>query len=99
MNEEHPLTRQIRLPEVGIEGQARLAAACLEVRGRDGSLAELVYLCRAGVQRVALNPDRKPTPFVHAALFRHESSRRLAAGAWRALAQLRGILAISSDPR
>ncbi len=99
MSEAHPLTRQIRLAEVGVEGQARLTAASLEVCGRDGSLAELVYLHRAGVNRVALRPDRKPAPFGHESLFRHESSRRLAAGAWRALRQIRGILAISSDPR
>ena len=96
---EHPLTRQIRLAEVGVEGQARLSAASLEVCGRDGSLAEFLYLHRAGVERLALRPDRAPLPFAHAALFRHAGSRRLAAGAWRALKQIRGILAISSDPR
>ena len=99
MSEEHPLTRQIRLTEVGIEGQARLAAASLEVRGRDGSLAEFVYLHRAGVERLALRPDRQASPFAHAALFRHDGSRRLAAGAWRALSQIRAVLALSSDPR
>jgi hypothetical protein len=96
MSEEHPLTRQIRLTEVGIEGQARLAAASLEVRGRDGSLAEFVYLHRAGVERVVLRPDRQPPPFAHAPLFHHDGSRRLAAGAWRALSQIRDILAIGS---
>jgi hypothetical protein len=96
---EHPLTRQIRLAEVGSEGQARIAAATLEVRGRDGSLAELVYLHRAGVERVALRADRQATPFAHAELFRHPAAGRLAAGAWRALAQIRGILAMNSDPR
>ena len=99
MNEEHPLTRQIRLAEVGIEGQARLAAASLEVRGRDGSLAEFVYLHRAGVERLALRPDRRAPPFAHAPLFQHAASRRLAAGAWRALSQIRDLLAIGSESR
>jgi DMSO/TMAO reductase YedYZ molybdopterin-dependent catalytic subunit len=96
---EHPLTRQIRLPEVGVEGQARLAAATLEVRGRDGSLAEFLYLHRAGVERLALRADRQAIPFRHAALFQHGAPARLAAGAWRAIKQIRGILAVSSDPR
>ncbi|HWZ87605.1 MAG TPA: hypothetical protein VNW92_02110 [Polyangiaceae bacterium] len=91
---EHPLTRQMRLAEVGVDGQARLTAASLEVRGRDGSLAEFVYLQRAGVERVALRPDRPALPFAHAALFRHAEARRLAAGAWRALAQIRAVLAL-----
>ena len=92
MVEEHPLTRQIRLREVGLEGQARIAAASVEIRGRDGSLAELVYLHRAGVERAAILPEQEPRPFPHAGLFRHGSSRRLGAGAWRALARLRTLL-------
>jgi hypothetical protein len=99
MDAEHPLMRQIRLAEVGIEGQARLAAAALEVRGRDGSLAEFVYLHRAGIERLALRPDRQASPFAHAALFRHDVPRQLAAGAWRALSQIRTVLALSPDPR
>jgi hypothetical protein len=96
---EHPLTRQIRLAEVGSDGQARLAAAVLEVRGRDGSLAEFLYLHRAGVERVELRPDRPAPPFPHAALFHHPEARRLAAGAWRALAQMRTILALTPESR
>ena len=94
MNEEHPLTRQMRLAEVGIQGQARLANAALEVRGRDGSLAEFLYLHRAGVERIALLPDRQAVPFSHASLFRNDGPRRLAAGAWRALSQMRAVLAL-----
>ena len=96
---EHPLTRQIRLAEVGLDGQARLAAAALEVRGRDGSLTEFLYLHRAGIERLELRPDRPALPFAHAALFRHPEARRLAAGAWRALAQMRAILALTSESR
>ena len=98
-DEEHPLTRQIRLAEVGLEGQARLSRATLEVRGSDGSLAELVYLHRAGIERLSLIPQKPAPPFRHAALFQHAGTRRLGAGAWRALAQLRSVLGMDSDLR
>jgi len=94
MREEHPLTRQIRLAEVGLAGQARLDAATLEVPGRDGSLAEFLYLHRAGIARLALRPDKPAPPFAHAALFRYDGTRRLAAGAWRALRQIHNLLAL-----
>ena len=96
---EHPLSRQIRLAEVGLDGQARLSAASLQVCGRDGALAEFLYLHRAGVERLELRPDRPELPFAHAALFQHAEARRLGAGAWRALAQIRDILAIASGSR
>jgi len=99
MEAEHPLTRQIRLAEVGIEGQARLSRATLCVRGRDGSLAEFVYLHRAGIERLTLEPSLPAAPFEHASLFRHASTRRLGAGAWRALGQIRNVLALSADLR
>jgi hypothetical protein len=98
MDAEHPLTRQIRLSEVGIEGQARLSGATLEVCGADGSLIELMYLHRAGVERLAILPNRAPIPFSHAALFRHAGTRRMAAGAWRAITQIRGVLSLDSVP-
>ncbi len=96
---EHSLTRQIRLAEVGAAGQARLAAASLEVRGTEGSLTELVYLCRSGVERISLRPSLPAKPFVHEALFRHSSTRRQAAGAWRAIAQMRAILSLDIGDR
>jgi len=99
MEAEHPLTRQIRLAEVGLAGQARLSRAALCVRGRDGSLAEFVYLHRAGVERLTLQPNLPALPFEHATLFRHASTRRLGAGAWRALGQIRDALGFSADIR
>ena len=99
MEAEHPLTRQIRLAEVGIEGQARLSRATLCVGGRDGSLAEFVYLHRAGIERLSLQPNAPAVPFEHAGLFRHASTRRLGAGAWRALGQIRCLLALPADLR
>ena len=97
MDGEHPLTRQIRLAEVGLEGQARLSRAALFVRGSDGSLVEFSYLHRAGVERLSLEPNLPARPFSHAGLFKHAASRRLGAGAWRALTQLRIVLGMASD--
>ena len=99
MDAEHPLTRQIRLAEVGAAGQARLSRAALCVRGRDGSLAEFVYLHRAGIERLCLQPNLPAIPFEHASLFRHAATRRLAAGSWRALGQIRSLLGLPEDPR
>ena len=96
MELEHPLTRQIRLAEVGLAGQARLSAARLEVRGTDGALSEFLYLHRAGVERLTMKPNLQAKAFAHAALFKHAEPRRLAAGAWRALDQMRGVLGLSS---
>ena len=99
MEAEHPLTRQIRLAEVGAEGQARLSRATLCVGGSDGSLAEFVYLHRAGIERLSLQPNSPAVAFVHASLFRHPGTRRLGAGAWRALRQIRDVLALSAELR
>jgi hypothetical protein len=85
-------TRQIRLPEVGVSGQERIANAAAEVSGRDGAEIELAYLHRAGLSRVTLLPRAKPRPFPHAAAFRFAGPRSAAAGAWRALRTLRSAL-------
>jgi len=99
MELEQPLTRQIRLSEVGEAGQAALSAATLEVRGTDGSLTEFMYLHRAGIERLSIRPGKPASAFVHGGLFRHASTRRQAAGAWRALAQIRAILALNTVRR
>jgi hypothetical protein len=51
--------RQERLAEVGAEGQARIASACVEVR-LDGLAADVAvrYLAGAGVGRLRLREDR-----------------------------------------
>jgi hypothetical protein len=90
---EDRYTRQRRLPEVGAAGQARILAATVEVRGRDGAIIETEYLYRAGVERLSIAPNREPVPFAHEAHFRFFASRRIAAGAWRALGELRRVLA------
>ncbi|MEO8902695.1 MAG: hypothetical protein ABI488_11750 [Polyangiaceae bacterium] len=99
MEVEHPLTRQIRLSEVGEAGQARLSAANLEVCGTDGSLTEFLYLHRAGIERLSIRLNQPTLAFPHGGLFRHESTRRQAAGAWRAIAQLLAILALDTVQR
>ncbi|HEV8549958.1 MAG TPA: hypothetical protein VGQ57_13035 [Polyangiaceae bacterium] len=82
----------MRLAEVGAAGQARLAAAHVPVNGCEGALTELVYLERAGVGAVSLDALAQPVPFAHAQVFRHAAPRRHAAGAWRALRAITGIV-------
>jgi hypothetical protein len=85
--------RQRQLVAVGELGQARIGAATYVVPN-DASLASEVereYLARAGA--VSLVAESEPGPvFVHAAAFRHAEARDFAAGAWRALAQLKHVL-------
>jgi hypothetical protein len=95
-------SRQRRLAELGDAGQARLLAASHRVAGRDGALIELQYLLRAGVQSVTLDALAEPRPFAHAELFRHDVTRRQAAGTWRALRAITAIVlspAKNADPR
>jgi hypothetical protein len=90
-------SRQRRLAEVGDLGQARIAAAQAHVHGRDGAIIETEYLYRAGVERLAISPNLEPEPFVHERHFRFFASRRVGAGAWRALGKLRHALALEGE--
>lgn len=89
---EDRYTRQRRLRDVGEAGQARIQAARLEVRDADGALVEATYLHRAGVERIDIVPRDEAEPFAHADAFRFAEPRSVAAGAWRALDKLRGVL-------
>jgi hypothetical protein len=95
MNED-PWSRQRRLPEIGDRGQALIAGASFEVRGGDGAILESEYLHRAGAERVVIMPRAEPVPFAHESFFRFAASRRVAAGAWRALSALRRTLEIET---
>ena len=90
-------TRQRRLAELGDAGQERIGKATLEVRGRDGAIIEAEYLYRAGVERLSILPDLEPEPFVHEEYFRFFASRRIGAGAWRALRKLRHVIAAEAE--
>ncbi|HVU02107.1 MAG TPA: hypothetical protein VHE30_10155 [Polyangiaceae bacterium] len=87
-------SRQIRLQEVSAEGQEKLGRSVVEVRGRDGAEIERLYLERAGLGLVTVDADAEPPPFPHAAEFRHAETRKIAAGAGRALHTLRIVLGI-----
>lgn len=87
-----PYSRQRRLAEIGDAGQARLLAASHRIAGTDGALTELQYLARAGFRAVAIDALAEPQPFAHAELFRHDVTRRQAAGTWRALRAITRIL-------
>jgi hypothetical protein len=89
-------SRQRRLAEVGDAGQARIERAQAEVLGADGALTEVSYLARAGVGSVTVIPDVESTPFLHASWFRYDATRTFGAGAWRALATLRGALGVDT---
>jgi hypothetical protein len=90
-------TRQRRLAEVGDAGQARIEEALLIVRGDEAAMVELAYLHRAGVRHVTILPRAAPSSFQHASAFHFAASQRVAAGAWRALCQLRSVLRIGDE--
>jgi hypothetical protein len=85
-------TRQRRLAEIGDAGQRRIEAASAVVRGLDGADVELRYLTGAGLSNVVHDSAAAPLAFAHEAFFAFPSSRRVAAGAWRALRTLKGAL-------
>jgi len=85
--------RQIRLPEVGLSGQARIEAgemqlgAHLDALGRDVARR---YARGAGLVREAEAAPSPPPALEH---FRHPTSRSVAAGALTALTAIREALA------
>lgn len=97
-NGDERFSRQVRLAEVGLMGQARLARSTVSIcRGPDSAdptaaQIEEAYLRRAGVGRTATQAT-VPVPFVHAQHFRHSRCCQVASGAWRALEQIKRVLA------
>jgi hypothetical protein len=90
--------RQQRLPEVGDTGQSSLARSRPCVKGSgEAARTEEEYLTRAGVTGLERASDETPRPFVHARAFEHAAPRALAAGAWRALCQIRRTLGMDGS--
>jgi hypothetical protein len=85
--------RQRLLAAVGDLGQQRIAAASYVLSDdADGSAdVEREYLARAGARHFAA-PSEVGAAFVHAGHFRDAGARAFAAGAWRALCQLKGVI-------
>lgn len=85
--------RQRLLASVGDAGQRRISAATYVVSGgADPSASvEREYLARAGAELLRTR-DEAAAAFTHAAAFHHAEARDFAAGAWRALCQLRNAL-------
>ena len=82
--------RQRSLAAVGDLGQARIAGATYVASSDDDGSTEVErqYLTRAGARHFAAS-GAGGAEFVHAAQFRDPAARAFAAGAWRALEQLK----------
>lgn len=89
---EDRYTRQRRLPEVGPDGQRRLAAACLFVAPHDGLDLQLEYLERAGIGQLRVDPQATPPSFPWAEFFEFAAPLSVARGAWCALSDIRRVL-------
>ncbi len=90
MNAEERYARQRAVPEVGPEGQARLAAAHVLVVGAGGlGCPVLAYLAAAGVGRLSvIDPDRIEISNLHRQpLYRESDAGRLKVEAARAALQ------------
>jgi hypothetical protein len=83
--------RQVRLREVGEEGQRRIGASRLSVGKSSAARVERLYLERAGAFEVSRR-DVPDVPFKHEHVFEHDRTRTFGAGAWRALKQLERVL-------
>lgn len=85
-------SRQRRLAEVGIEGQAKLAATKILLAEHEGVQIEREYLLRAGVADASVEGRAERVEFPFSAWFEYAAPRALAAGAWCALTRIRRVL-------
>jgi hypothetical protein len=93
-------TRQVRLAEVGEEGQARLAQALVRVSlGGLAGAVEARYLHGAGVVHARVSPGgvALEVPAWLSAL--HPAARDVATGAHEALSVMRAVLSSAPHPR
>jgi hypothetical protein len=85
-------TRQVRLPEIGEAGQARLAAAsvALSAKDEDAMALELAYLHAAGV--TVVEGERDLAVDVGALGLKDPAARAVGEGALRALVAMKEVL-------
>jgi molybdopterin/thiamine biosynthesis adenylyltransferase len=87
MSESELYDRQVRLREVGREGQTRIERSHAVITARAGASIELTYLLRAGVLRAEIR--RGPgAAFPHADFFLFSGPASVADGAQAALEKL-----------
>lgn len=91
---EDRFSRQRRLPEVGAEGQRRLASRVLTVAPHPDVEIERDYLERAGVAGTRVDGDAPLLSFPFAEHFQFAAALSVARGAWCALDRIRGALAV-----
>lgn len=90
-------SRQIRLAEIGEDGQAKLCAATVAIPSSGFvRTIERRYVCRAGMS--VTEGANGASPADHAAVaslgLRHAPAREVAEGALRALAAIRDVLGL-----
>lgn len=92
MNDRLRFTRQLRLPEIGEDGQARLRAAqiALSAKDEDTQAFELGYLQAAGV--TVVEGARDLAVDVDALGLKDPAARCVGEGALRALVAMKEIL-------
>ena len=97
--------RQIRLPEIGEAGQARLCASEVVIGGPgDARNVEASYVARAGMRVVDVAaPDERPVDRDYAKLlaslgFADAAARDVGDGALRALLAMRKVLDVRDVP-
>ena len=93
---EDRYSRQRRLPEVGAEGQRRLAQTRLTLAEHAGVQVEQDYLVRAGVASAEPAAAAPGLDFPWTDEFEFAASRDLARGAWSALYRIREALGVGS---
>ena len=81
--------RQVRLAEIGRQGQARIAAHDAQLARGPGAGVALAYLVRAGVGSVTVSRPHAAAAFPHESAFQFSGPRAVAAGAHAALGEIR----------
>jgi hypothetical protein len=107
MPQRFPPSRQLKLPEVGPQGQARIQQATCSIAaeplgeptlaGPLLAVAQASYLERAGVGEIEFEPRLSPAPFPHAEAFLTAEAQAFAHGSWLALLAIRQTLGLSES--